>query len=93
LFVELQDESMSSISKLYPNPNNGHFSIDISSPVPTAENSLTIVNLTGEIIYRGLLTEGQLTEEFDMSGSPSGSYILLLHTGNTIVSSRKFIKR
>jgi len=93
LFVELQDEERSAISKLYPNPNDGHFSVDISSPLPTAENSVTIVNLTGKIIYRGLLTEGQVCEEFDLSGSAAGTYILVLHTGNTIVSSRKFVKR
>lgn len=93
LFVELQDDEGSAISRLFPNPNDGHFSIDISSPLPTGENSVSIVNMTGKIIYQRILVEGKRTEEFEMSGSASGTYILLLSTGNTILSSRKFIKR
>ncbi len=77
---------------LYPNPNFGRFSIDIFSSLPDAENTVTITNLLGHTVYYGALEEEEHTMQFDLSHTPAGKYILIITSGNKIVTTKKFIK-
>lgn len=80
------------IINLYPNPNFGRFSIDLSSPLPDVENTVTITNLLGHTVYYGALEEEEHTMQFDLSHTPTGKYILIITSGNRIVTTKKFIK-
>ncbi len=80
------------IINLFPNPTSGQFSIDISSPLPYAENTVIITNMSGNTIYYGLLVEGENTRQLDLSNSATGQYIVIITSGNRIFATKKFIK-
>jgi uncharacterized repeat protein (TIGR02059 family) len=77
---------------LFPNPNAGQFSIDLSSPLPDADNTVIITNLSGNTVYYGVLEEEENTKEFDLFHTATGKYILIITSGNKIVATKKFIK-
>jgi hypothetical protein len=77
---------------LFPNPNYGRFSIDYSDPLPDAESFVTIISLTGQTVYNGMLAASENTRQFDLSGNPSGQYILVITSEDRIVTTKKFIK-
>jgi uncharacterized repeat protein (TIGR02059 family) len=80
------------IINLYPNPNSGRFSIDISSPLPDEENTVIISTLSGQAVYYGAIEEEKYTMQFDISHTPTGKYILIITSGNRIITTKKFIK-
>ena len=80
----------SNIINLYPNPNNGHFAIDLGSGLDL-NSRITIINLSGKTIYNDMLKEQESSREFDLSNAAPGTYILMVTNGNTIVTTEKFI--
>jgi uncharacterized repeat protein (TIGR02059 family) len=98
IFVEKVFDPLSDIISgninLYPNPNNGQFTIDLPSDMPTSDASnITILSFSGTTIYQGAFPSGQISSYFDISGSASGTYILMMTFGNKIIAAKKFIKQ
>jgi len=81
----------SEIVRLYPNPNEGLFKLDILTELPEGNNRLSVFNSSGMIIYNERLTKDENPIEIDLGRSASGTYILMLTSGNTIISTKKFI--
>jgi len=86
LFYDINSE----IVNLYPNPNDGHFTIDIISGLSENNNRVTIFNLAGQIIYNESLEEH--TQEIDISESTSGTYVIMITNGQNIIATKKIIK-
>ena len=80
------------IINLYPNPNYGLFSIDLTCPLPDERNTVSITSLSGHTVYYGVLEEGENTRQFDLSHTATGQYIVIITSGKRIVSTKKFIK-
>jgi uncharacterized repeat protein (TIGR02059 family) len=78
---------------LFPNPNDGHFSFELLSPLLNNECKITVTNLAGKQVYSGILTAEQITDELDMSTSAPGTYILMITSRNTIIAAKKFIMK
>jgi uncharacterized repeat protein (TIGR02059 family) len=78
---------------LFPNPNNGRFSIDFYPSLPDLITRLTIVNQDGRTVYKGVVTDEISTREIDLSDSAAGTYVLILTLGNNIVATTKFVKK
>jgi len=78
---------------LYPNPNNGYLTVDMYD-LPESEDPaiLNIVNLSGRTIYTDVITTGETTRQIDISESFPGNYIMLITSGDRILSTRQFIK-
>ena len=70
------------IINLFPNPNSGQFSIDLSSPLPDEENTVTITNMSGNTVYYGVIEEEENTKQFDLS-----------HTANREIYSHYNIRK
>ncbi|NTV84491.1 MAG: T9SS type A sorting domain-containing protein [Bacteroidales bacterium] len=68
---------------LYPNPNDGVFSIELSSPLPNQSNKIKIVNIKGQIVYDGVITAEETTRQLDISHVNSGTYVLIITSGNS----------
>jgi uncharacterized repeat protein (TIGR02059 family) len=85
-------EENSKLINLFPNPNDGHFSIEFLSSLKDEKNIITITNLTGKIIYKDMLTNEENLKYFDLSNISSGIYVLIV-TGNDIAITKKFIKK
>jgi hypothetical protein len=76
--------------KVYPNPNNGQFKVDISG---TAEerSEIQVYNLQGKIVYSGSM-DSQVTSEISIYNTIKGLYILKVTTGKESFQ-RKIIVR
>ena len=79
------------IINLYPNPNQGRFTIDLMTSPLAEKNTITIVNITGKTVYKGTLTKEENTSQLDLSHLDSGIYILMI-SNNKIGFTKKFIK-
>ncbi len=76
---------------LYPNPNNGRFSIDLTDQGKNDYKLLTIFDLSGKVVYKEILQNGESTRQVDVSNYPSGTYIIKVN-GNIHSASSKFLK-
>ena len=81
------DGAENEIMNLYPNPNEGHFIIDMG----TAEDvRLSIHNAVGQEVYFYSNASGRL--EVDLSNRPSEIYIVKIDLGNEFIT-KKMIKK
>ena len=71
---------------IYPNPTTGKITLDFAQ---ADIRELKITNLTGKILFEK--TDVQHNETFDLSGLPSGIYILNVRTDNGLLT-RKVVK-
>jgi uncharacterized repeat protein (TIGR02059 family) len=84
-------DAKSDVVKLYPNPNNGQFSIEFVSPLQSDNCEIVITDLAGKQVYNGPVKKEELSKQFDLSGSRSGIYVMLIKDKDIIVT-KKFIK-
>ncbi len=79
---------------LYPNPNDGRFSINVTTSATTeAPIELTIINASGKAIYNAFLDEEQYSKQFNLNESAPGFYILTLKRGGNPIATKKYIKQ
>jgi hypothetical protein len=72
---------------LYPNPNNGIFYLKV--PAFWSESSCTISNLSGRVIWEGLLP--QELNQLDLQELVNGTYLLKLEKNQYKIHYR-FVK-
>lgn len=78
---------------IYPNPNIGHFTVDLSSLPETEEPvTISIVSLSGRTIYSDIITGSEKFRQMDISDSLAGTYIIMATVGNRILSTKQFIR-
>ena len=82
----------SEIFNLYPNPNNGHFSIEFVNPLKSERNEIIISDLTGKQVYSGFIMKEDILKQFDISNIRSGMYVMLIKDKEILVT-KKFIKQ
>jgi hypothetical protein len=78
--------------EVYPNPNNGRFTLSVTS-TSLEVFDLRIMNNLGMLVYerKDLTVNGSLKEMIDLQNLPNGVYSVILNTtGKQIV--RKFVK-
>ncbi|HTA26285.1 MAG TPA: T9SS type A sorting domain-containing protein, partial [Bacteroidia bacterium] len=84
----MEQDNPASESTLYPNPNQGYFTLSLTNP--PVQYEVEIYNLLGEKIYAASLT-GNKTE-LNLVDKPAGIYFYrLLSMGGSPISGKKFI--
>jgi len=90
-FCVIDDLNVNELSKLnfkvYPNPNNGTFTISLDNEDNT-NYTIDLTDLSGRTVYSNDLSETQLT--INVAGLANGSYILHL-SGNDVIISEQVI--
>ena len=81
----------SEILNLYPNPTDGHFSIELVNPLQSEKCEIVITDLSGKQVYHGSLLQEEILKHFDLSGVKSGIYIMMI-IDNVILVTKKIIK-
>lgn len=76
---------------LYPNPNNGRFTINFTTALEVDKFTVTIVNLIGRTVYREELSTEEDNRQFDLSHLNPGTYVLMI-SSDEILLTQKFIK-
>ena len=92
LTIDPEFDAGSEIINLYPNPNNGKFYVDLISGIQVEIPIITVISITGEIIYHETMKEGESLKQIDISDFSPGTYILLVTNGSSIATTKKFIK-
>ena len=77
--------------KLYPNPNNGHFSIEFVNPLQNEKSEIVITDLSGKQVYQGPVLKEELLKQIDLPDSRSGIYVMMIKDKDILVT-KKFIK-
>ncbi len=77
--------------KLYPNPNEGHFSIELNSPVQNTRSEIMITDMTGKEIYRGSMEQGLTKKNIDLAKRKSGIYVLFIKCGESLLTKKIII--
>ena len=77
--------------KLYPNPNNGRFTIDFTTLIQADYFTVTVVDLMGNTVYREEMSREESTVQFDLSHLKRGTYILVI-SAKQILLTQKFTK-
>lgn len=67
-------------SKVYPNPNNGSFDLNIELPVVTGNVDVNVMDLSGRVVYSNTVTavQGFNNMQVDMADVAPGIYMLQL---------------
>ncbi|HPR74056.1 MAG TPA: SwmB domain-containing protein [Bacteroidales bacterium] len=93
LELRVEDLYNPDLISLYPNPNYGFFRIDILEELPDQECKLSIIGMTGTIVYQENLTPGETSKDIRLRDLQSGPYVLMVTNGKTILTTKKFIKQ
>jgi uncharacterized repeat protein (TIGR02059 family) len=83
-------DSKSDVINLYPNPNNGHFTIDFVSPLKSPTSTIVISDMTGKQVYNGPVSNEELSRQIDLSNIRTGMYVMMIKDKEIIVT-KKFI--
>lgn len=75
------------VLKIYPNPTNGDFTIEIAGQDQPGKVNVQIFGIRGEKIFADQLTTGR-KYEFSLAGHPAGLYLVQIFTGNLRETAR-----
>src|SRR5690606_37391207 len=77
---------------LYPNPNNGNFTVAFTGATPDGLGMIDIVSTAGKSIKREIIGSENTTKTFNLPRIKSGVYILIYRNRGQIIATKKFIK-
>jgi uncharacterized repeat protein (TIGR02059 family) len=77
---------------LYPNPNNGQFTINVVTPLQSEKSEIIITDLSGNKLYSEPILREETSKQFDVSFFKPGIYIMSV-IDNEILITKKFIKK
>ena len=89
--VDVYIDARTGLINLYPNPNDGHFSLESLIPLQNRRDILNIINSTGKTVYQGTWENEDNTRQFDLSHLNRGIYILIIKSQG-VLFTKKFIK-
>lgn len=73
---------------VFPNPNSGIFTINISNPIKD-HVTLTLKNLLGKLLWETQTTQSEVIGDFDFL--PKGIYLLCVYSGKQILTKKVII--
>ncbi len=85
------EELASTLITVFPNPNNGEFSVSLDE-VFTTEVNITVRDLSGRIVYQNTVAN-QDTLSIELTDVTNGVYLLELSNDEARVSSRIVVRR
>lgn len=83
---EVKDEGNFNI---YPNANNGLFTLELAKGLPSDNNQVRIYDINGKEIYS--METNDMKTAIDLSSQPKGIYFLKLFRGNIEVGAKKIV--
>ena len=86
--VDFYDKN-SDMVNIYPNPNDGHFMVELYQETEDKQNRITIFSLSGKTVYSKTAPDSFV--DMDLSDSPAGTYVMMVTNGKNISTTKKFI--
>lgn len=87
--ISVKEEELSYFS-IYPNPNNGMFSISFDKNI-TEKSSIEIHNILGQLVYNEQLNENMISKDVNLSHLEQGIYTVSLKTNGENAQTQKVI--
>ncbi|TND10665.1 MAG: PKD domain-containing protein [Bacteroidetes bacterium] len=87
--VGIVDTDLGITLNLYPNPNNGEFTLNLEL-AKEQQVEISVYDLRGAILYRESRPVLQMNEKISLNNAPAGMYFVRIQTETGLVS-RKFI--
>ena len=91
VWPNIKYDANSEIINLFPNPNDGHFTINFIIPLLNEKSEIIITDLAGKQLYHEPIFEEETSKQFDLSNIKSGIYIMMIICKKILVT-KKFIK-
>jgi|GEM_PF-3123596 len=88
---DIQPVAGQSFFKVYPNPTNGNFTLELNGDFESSATAVEIYDLIGEKVLSVRLT-GEHSHDFSLSGETTGIYFIRVISGNR-VETVKIIKQ
>jgi hypothetical protein len=76
--------------KIFPNPNNGNFTIEFSNLKVGSE--IKVFNLMGKLVYRSFINDGP-KQSVDLSEIANGFYLVKISDGKELITEKMMIRR
>jgi hypothetical protein len=78
---------------IYPNPSNGHITLNIDMPGKD-ETNIRVIDMNGKTVYTESLgeTEGKVSKEIDLSKNGKGIYNVEVRKGGNVVIERVVVQ-
>ncbi len=89
--VGVDDPSRGQSIRIYPNPNAGEFTVDLSE-LTVVGTSLRIIGLTGQLLSEQIIENSYPLQNVDASMLPEGMYIIQIMSEGRVTAVSKFVK-
>ena len=86
--ISVEEEALSFFT-IYPNPNNGVFSLSFDDL--SESSSIEIHNILGQLVHKEFLNKHTLTKEFNLSHFEKGIYTVSLNLEGKTAQTQKII--
>jgi len=91
-YIGLEEEFGENSVSIYPNPNNGVFTMDIFS-LSQEQMEISVTDLTGKVIFKTKLfcSSGENTVKMDIENLRKGLYLVSIQKGNEVITKKLFV--
>lgn len=79
--------------RLFPNPTNGLFTLDLTSVVLSDRAMLEVLDISGRVVLAERLTAKGLVQHMDLRAEPAGSYIVRVADQGRMLHSKLILMR
>jgi hypothetical protein len=78
--------------KLYPNPSDGHFSIEFVNPDLNDKSEILITDLSGKQVYTSPILKEERIKKVDIENGGSGMYVMMVKASEILITKKIIIK-
>ena len=85
--VGIEEYSLEAAIKVYPNPSQGNFTLELGQNGLNGA-SVNVINARGEIIYDQQISHDNSEMSIDISNEPAGIYMVRIQTENSTINKK-----
>jgi len=92
LLVSVPSIEQNNSLHIFPNPNNGEFTLELSE-LTSQDMSISVISLTGQILYEKKAEVGTNLQRMEIKHLSQGMYFIQILSENSVVGMSRFVKQ